>query len=187
MVTNSYYVPGTALTPITLAKAKKQLRLEVDFTEEDDLIQSYIDSALIIAENYINRALSPRKFVLEMDRFENPFQFSQNNIDDTIDKVEYFAPGETEASLLADTEYKARTSIYIECKEIKFKTTPTTDSRDDAVIITINQGFTSATDIPKPIVQAMLLIISDMYERRDDKEIGTNSAANALMRPYRKY
>jgi hypothetical protein len=185
MVTNSYYTPGTPLVDvITLETAKKQLRIDPSFTEENDLISSYIVAALAVCENFIGRSINPRLYTVELDGFDSTFEFSQNYDNDTVPSVEYYAPGSDTAVNLEENKYKLRNSTTIECKQIKFTDIPATDKRDDAVIITIQQGFDT---IPTPITQAMLLIISDMYERRDDREVGLNSASNALLRPYRKY
>jgi hypothetical protein len=88
---------------------------------------------------------------------------------------------------LTAEEYKLRKGVTVETKEITFLTTPDLEKKDDAVIVTINQGWVTA-DVPKPLIQAMKLYVSDMYERREDRgEVGYNSAATALMRPYRKF
>ena len=42
---------------VTLAEAKLHLRVEIDETAEDTLIQSYIDAAESAAAQYLNRAL----------------------------------------------------------------------------------------------------------------------------------
>jgi hypothetical protein len=88
---------------------------------------------------------------------------------------------------MEDTNYKLRKSSTIGCKEIKFESYPETAERDDAVIIEIQQGYEPET-LPKPIYQAILLMVTSMYERREDiGEIGNNSASRSLMRPYRNY
>ena len=187
MITSSKYIPGTPLVDvITLDLAKQQLKIEPDFNEEDILIEGYIAAAIEVVENYLGRAIHPRQFVLELDKFDLEVEFAKCWENDAIDSINYYAPGETETLALADSNYVLRNSSTINCKLLKFKTITPTDSRDDAVIITIAQGLTVET-IPAPLKQAMLLILSDMYEKRDDREIGVNSSANALMRPYRRF
>ena len=45
-----------------------------------------------------------------------------------------------------------------------------------------------ATTCPKPVVSAILLVVGDLYARREDRgEVGHNSAANSLCRPYKKW
>lgn len=192
MVTH-FYTTTTATTPlVTLAKAKKQLRIEASFTEEDDLIEACIDAAQVACQDYINRSIAERNLVLECDKFSNEITFERNYENDVITKIEYYAPGETTLTLLPDTFYKLRKSNIVECFDIKFQPAlsgvemPETDIRDDAVIVTIKQGFTLA-ECPKPIIQAINLRLSDFFERREDREQGNNPASNNLLRPYRKF
>jgi hypothetical protein len=186
MVNHFYTTITAAASLITLEKAKKQLRLDAGSTDEDDLIQSYIDAAQIACENFVNRGISKRDFVMELSAFETPVTFERNYENDVITKIEYYAPGETALTLLPASQYQLRKSNTVECFDIKFSSILETAKRDDAVIITISQGFDLAS-CPKPILQAMNLRLSDFYERREDREQGSNPASNNLLRAYRKY
>lgn len=186
MVTHFYTTITGTTSLITLEKAKKQLRLDASMTDEDDLIQGYIDSAQEAVQNFINRAITKQSFVMELNKFESPLVFQCNYENDTIAKIEYYAPGETDLTLLPSDQYKLQKANISECYEIKFYSTPETAERDDAVIITISQGFTLA-ECPKPLLQAMQLRLSDFYERREDREQSNNPASNNLARAYRKY
>lgn len=186
MVTHFYTTITGTYSLLTLVKAKKQLRIELEFTDENELIQSYIDAAQSACENFINRSIAKRQFIMECDTFSTPITFERNYENDVITKIEYYAPGATEKTVLPANQYLLRKSNTIECFDIKFLSLPETDKRDDAVVITIEQGFT-ASECPKPILQAINLRLSDFYERREDRDIGINSAANSLLRAYRKY
>jgi len=182
-----FYTSVTAEAPIlSLEKAKKQLRLDADNTDEDDLITSYIDAAQVACEDYINRGIGKRNFIMELRAFPENIIFERNYENDVITKVEYYAPGATALTILAVDQYKLRNSNIVECFDIKFLSLPETDKRDDAVIVTVEQGFALA-QCPKPILQAINLKLSDFYERREDREQGNNPASNNLLRKYRKY
>lgn len=186
MITH-FYTATTAEAPIlSLEKAKKQLKVELSNTDEDDLITSYIDAAQVSCEDYINRAIGKRNFIMELSAFENSVTFARNYENDVIAKVEYYAPGATTLTALAADQYKLRNSNIVECFDIRFLSLPETDKRDDAVIITVEQGFTLAK-CPTTILQAIKLKLSDFYERREDREQGNNPASNNLLRKYRKY
>ena len=186
MVTHFYTTPITTTPLLTLAKAKKQLRVEATFTEEDDLIESYIDAAQVACQDFINRSIAERSLILEVSDFKSPITFERNYENDTITKIEYYAPGATTLTTLAADQYQLRKSNIIECFDIKFLSIPETDIRDDAVIVTIKQGFALAI-CPKPIIQAINLRLSDFFERREDREQGNNPASNNLLRAYRKF
>lgn len=186
MVTHHYTVITGTTSLVTLAKAKKQLRIEASFAAEDDQIESYIDAAQVACQDYINRSIAERNLILELDSFQDKETFACNYENDTITKIEYYKPGETTLTTLAADQYQLRKSSIIECFDIKFLSKPETDKRDDAVIVTIKQGFALA-NCPKPIIQAINLRLSDFYERREDREQGNNPASNNLLRPYRKF
>lgn len=182
MITNVEFTPGT-LAVVTLAQAKKQLRIESSFTDEDDLIQSYIDAAVVNCENYIGGHIIPGDLVLTYDKFSSPVVFEAFPLK-SITAVKYYA-NDTEVTL-ADTKYaltKQNDKVY----KLRFKEDlPTTDTRFDAVKITIACGFAGNT-IPKPIVQAIKLQIADMYEIREDRKEMLSTAAMSLLRPYKKF
>ncbi len=190
-VTNYFFTKDTGLSPfVTLAKAKKQLRLETAFTDEDDLVTDYIEAATIAAQDYLNKKLFKGVLTMECDAFANPFVFTQSDDSDTVASVKYYAKdgdGDTLTEIV-NTKYKLRKSSSVGCKEIKFTDdAPAIETRDDAVIIKINQGFAVA-DLPKPIYQAIMLMVTSMYEKREDiGEIGFNQASKNLMRPYRNF
>jgi hypothetical protein len=185
MITH-YYTANIEETPLlTLAQAKKQCKVSDDLTYEDDLIDSFNSSAQIACENYINRSIATRNFVMQSSLFFSPVTFQRNYENDVISKIEYYAPGEDTLTVLSVDQYQLRNSSTLECFDIKFLSMPATAIREDAVIITIAQGFTVAT-CPKPILQAIRLQLSSAYVYREDGN-GNSTASTNLLRPYRKY
>ena len=186
MLTNWYTKQIAEVPIITLAEAKTQLKVDADLDYEDDLITLNISAAQDAVSNFINRNIAKSIFVMEYNKFESRITFARNYENDTIAKVEYYAPGNAELTLMLEVDYKLQNSSTLECFDIKFLTQPLTDKRDDAVIITINQGFETES-LPAPLKQAMMLRLSDFYERREDRDVQNNPASNILARAYRKY
>jgi len=173
MVTDSYYQNEQKTECVTLAQAKKHLKISASNILEDDLIQGYIAAATVDRQNYINRSIDTREYVMEVSQFETVC-FTANYDNDAVAKIEYYAPGETALTTLDADSYKLRPGDIVGTKKITFTNPPATEKRNDAVKITIKQGI--------------FLLISDMYERREDRgDIGYNSAADSKCRPYRKY
>ncbi|KQS45917.1 hypothetical protein ASG38_15010 [Flavobacterium sp. Leaf359] len=170
---------------VTLAQAKKHLKVDADFTEEDDLIETYIGSAQANAEGYIGKAVGSQRLVIVIPGFESVIFAASLN--DTVEKVEYYPDGDDSMETLSEESYSLR-KHGLEAQELKFRDPlPALSVRDDAVKVTIKRGF-SASDCPKPIKQAIHLMVGDSYERREDRgEIGYNSASASLMRQYRKW
>jgi len=176
-------LPENPLQVITLEQAKKQLRVEEEFVEEDDLIQGYIDAALLVVENYINGDIQEKQLVIHLDKFQESLVFEAYPIQQ-IESVEYYQNEEKE-TLSLDSYYTSAQNL--KQTKLVFKEQPNTDDREDAVIITVSIGYSDAGEVPAPLKQAMLLQISDMYERRENRLDVVATAAQALMRPYRKY
>lgn len=186
MITDSFYQNEQPTECVTLVMAKKHLRVSASNTSEDDLIQSYIDAATADRQNYIGRSVDAREFILESSQFEN-ISFMANDANDNVVKIEYYAPGQTTLTELDPLNYKLRTGDIVGTKTIKFINPPLSENQNNAVIVTIGQGW-ETDKVPTPFKQAILLLVGDMYERREDRgEIGTNRAADSLTRAYRKY
>ena len=182
MVTNDQFTPGT-LTVVTLAQAKKQLNIEDSFTDQDTLIESYIDASVENCENFIGGHIIPGDLVLQLDKFDDPVIFEAIPVK-SITSVKYYADG-NEVTL--SPEKYALTKQSETVFKLRFKEDlPTTDKRFDAVTITVACGFTD-NKIPKPIVQAIKLQIADMYTIREDRKELLSTQAMSLLRPYKKY
>lgn len=174
------------LTILSLANAKEQLRLESSFTDEDDLITAYIATAVANCENYMNMHLQPKTMVLQFDNFQN-YIFETYPL--TVDNVKYYKLGNAVLTTVETSDYYI-TRPNTKSSKLVFKPDAPTDedyNRPDAVIVTCSVGYTDAADIPEPIIQAIKLQVSDMYERREDRAEIPVKASQGLMRPYRNY
>lgn len=184
MVTDVKFTAVDGVVIVSLEKAKKQLRIEASFTDEDDLIQGYIDAAVGASEDYIGGHILEKIMVLKLDRFDNPFVFEVFPIQ-SIESVKYFPKYGTSETTMPDTNYNL-TSVNPKVSKISFKTIPETEERYDAVTISVKVGI-EVSKMPKPIIQAILLQISDMYERREDRTEVNLTVGTGLLRPYKKF
>jgi uncharacterized phiE125 gp8 family phage protein len=183
MITDIQITAGTSVDVVTLAKAKKHLRVDADFTDEDDLIQDYIDTAVAQAENYIGGHIADKNIVIKMTGFDNPLVFEAFPVK-AVTSVKYFEQGDETEKTMDAVNYTltAETSKRF---AIRFKgDLPTVQDRFDAVTVTINVGMET---IDKPIAQAVLLMVADMYERREDRAEVFSTAAMSLLRSYKKF
>ncbi len=168
-------------TPVTLERAKKHLQLESDFTDDDELIQGCIDGAVSDREGYLDRELYEQRVY-----YPSAFcGFDMEAWADASATVEYAVPNEDEGvdyETLPSENYIFRKLGASTCR-IDFRgELPVLPSVARPVRITVN------TTCPKAVVAAILLVIGDLYERREDRGgVGNNSAANNLCRNFRKY
>jgi uncharacterized phiE125 gp8 family phage protein len=185
MVTDVKFTPNELSVIVTLAKAKKQLRIEPGFVDEDDLIESYIDSAVVMAEDYIGGHIQEKNMIIKLTAFDNPLVFEAHPLQ-SVDSVKYWPlSGGVEATM--DSGDYSLTSANSKVFNLRFKgEIPDVADRFDGVTITVKVGNATAKT-PKPIVQAILLFIADMYERREDRGAVVSTAAMSLLRPYKKF
>lgn len=183
MITNTVITPATSFEVVTLALAKQQLRIESDFTAEDTLIQTMIDAAVIAAEDYMGCKIVDSDVVLNLDQLE-----VVTNIPlpvRSVTSLKYFPSSGAEVTM-PDTDYKLLRFGKENGIRITTYWIPETDTRYDAVTIAFKTGYTAGT-VPKPIIQAVLLQISDMYDRREDRVEVPLTAATKLLRPYKLF
>lgn len=165
---------------VALDLVKKHLRIEPDYTDDDELIKVYIESAIDQVVNFTERPLVLQRTVYTTNKFED-FVFERKALNDTIEKIEYQATSEGESLVLPGTSYSV-TQQGSELFKVTFKEKPAAVN----VQIFITQGYT-ATDLPKVIKQAIFLLVTDAYERRENNAAVINSKAKNLLQPYRKW
>lgn len=183
MITNIVITPAESYVVVSLALAKQQLRIESDFTAEDTLIQSMIDAAVGAAEDYMGAKIVDSDVVMNLDTLE-----AFTNIPmpvRTFTSLKYFPTSGSEVTM-PDTDYKLLKCGKENGIRITTQTVPSTDVRYDAVTMGFKTGYASGT-VPKPIIQAVLLQISDMYDRREDRVEVPLTASTKLLRPYKLF
>ena len=68
MITNAI-ITDLASSVLPLSIVKKHLRIESDFTDEDDLILAYTEAAIAHCENFIGGHIFTKSFKIEADEF----------------------------------------------------------------------------------------------------------------------
>ena len=180
MITDVVVIPGET-TVASLEMAKKHLRIEPTFTDEDDLIAAYINAAVSYCESFTGTDISGTA-TIKMDDLPLRFKLPVFPVK-TITSVSYFPSVGTDAITLPGTSY-ALMSVEKSAYLTLTVDAPNVATRWDAAIIVCEVGY---EEIPKPIVQAVLLLIGDMYERREDRSEITSTVADKLLRAYKLY
>ncbi len=190
-----------AVEPITLEEAREHLRVTPYGSPlahpDDDYIAALIVAARQWCEQYLRRALATQSIAVVVDELkgsiELPFSPAQ-----AIDSITYIdTAGATQT--LATSVYQL--DNYSEPPMVKLKFDqdwPTTRDQEDAATITYTAGYTEGESpntfpLPGVIRAAMLLIIGNLYENRQEDVLhGSKHAFNslpmgvyALLQPYR--
>jgi len=161
-------------TIVTLQAAKDYLR--VDYSEDDTLIQSLIDTARIRLEQYASVAMTARtlKVVAYVDEFiELPYAPIN-----TISLVEYWDGEDWVAMTVGD--YRVLGDTY---KKVYF-----TSPLMSVFRFTYTCGYATT---PESMKTALLKMVGDLYEYRESSVESSKPSANLttayeLMKPYKR-
>ena len=186
-------VTAAAEQPVTLAEAKAHLRVLT--TDEDSLIGALVAAAAAHLEGrsgVLGRALVTQTWDVRFDRF--PFAGNNGRIElplpplQSVTSVKYLDFTGTEVTLAAD-QYAVDTGHMIgRLRPAYGLTWPSTRDEDGAVRIRFVAGYGSASAVPTPIKQAILLLVGHWWINREaagDAKGPLAFAVDALTTPYR--
>lgn len=169
-------VTPPALEPFSAAEVKAQLRISI--STEDALIDRMVLTARTEMENYLRRALINQTWKVKFDRFPSDwcryFEIPYPKLQ-TLTHVKYYDP-DGGLTTWPTTEYESfNNTSPARIALLPDKTWPITQiQRMQAVEVQYVAGYgANKTDIPKPIMEAMLLRIGDFYENRENLVLGT--------------
>jgi len=163
--------------PVTLAEAKAQLRIEDGFTLDDDYIQGLISAARDRVEQYCNRFFTAQTITMV---WNEPMPLGVISIPypdlTAVTAIQYVEDGSLNTVDPAD--------YYVDLIAQKITGSfPTAD----------NYRITATTSAPAEISgvkQAILMIVTDLYELRTETAVGVsladNPAVKAMLYPYRE-
>ena len=177
-------VTAPVLEPLTLEEAKKHLRLEPEFTDDDDYVRGLLAAVKDWAEGETSKALLTQTLKLRLDRFpygrriylpRPPLQtvtgityLDTNNVLQTLGTALYQVNG---ARVTPDQH--APCGYILPAYGAWW---PTTYPVTEAVSITYVAGWLSVEAVPQRIKQAMLLMLGDLYENRERIVTGASVA-----------
>lgn len=140
-------------TLVTLAEAKRQCRLDPSFTLDDDELTDMTLVCTELAQSYTKRLLTVGSVSVEVEENKSVIQLPWGNVT-TIDEV-----------LLDDTATTAFTFSPI-TQKLKI----TSGVAFSNIKVTYTAGYTT---LPMKAKQGILVMISTMYNNREDVATGT--------------
>lgn len=156
--------------PITLEEAKHFMRILED--DDDTLIESMIIGAREYAENYTNRQLMSATFELTTDIIYSGFKLPKSPVQ-SITKIEYMDEDGV-YQVLDTSDYYSYIDNEITKLDVNILPTYKDDKR--AFKITFVSGYDT---VPNSIISFMKVLISTMYENREQYIIGVSANTNA--------
>lgn len=164
-------VTAPAYEPISLQEAKDHLR--VTGTDDDALIESKVTAVRMAVEDFLRRRLVTQTLDWRFDAFpdadclETPVP---------IQSVTSIAYTDTAGDLQTWSTALYEVDVYAEPGRIApvyGETWPFTQPMLNAIAIRIVAGYGTPPSVPRPIVEAMLLLLGSAYEHREETITGT--------------
>lgn len=179
-----------SVEPVSLTEAKAQLRL--DTSDHDTLVSGLIKGARQYLEEILNRAFISQVWDLYLDEFPGATEIVLPKSPLASVAGVYYTPDGSSEATFAASNYQV--DAYSEPGRIVLKDTASWpgDSLQNAngVRVRFTAGYgTSSTNVPEPLRQAMLLLISQWYDNPVSYEVGpvmaTPFSVKALIAPYK--
>lgn len=173
-----------ASEPLSLSEVKAWLK--VDSSTDDDLIDILIASARQEVERYCQLALLPQTIVETFDHFYSyGLRLSVSPLI-SVSGITYLPPGENSAATLSTDLYGVHPSerpplVYRKA----YATFPTVESQMAVINVTYQAGYADADAVPAGIKRAMLMLIADSYQNRQDHIKQLPTAVEYRLAPYR--
>jgi len=171
--------------PLTLADAKAHLR--VDFSADDDTINALITAARQAVETHCRLSLMPQVRQLTYQGFKQINYIAYGPVR-LIDSIKYLDPWGDEQALDPALYVLHKNDDYDYFTVKPTKNLPDVGDFENAITVEYQAGYATAGAIPRPLLQAMLLHIGDMYENRERNMLvasfANTGAYEALLSPY---
>lgn len=170
--------------PWTLAEVKSYLK--IDDSNEDTMLSTLIKGARMVAESYLNQGLITQTITEKLDRLSNPTIYLSVSPVIAVSSFQY-ANSENTTATFAATDYVVDTFSKPARLNLGYgKTWPTLYGNINDVTITYTVGYgTESSAVPFQIRQAILLMVADTYENRQDYVKRLPTASQYLLDQYR--
>ncbi len=165
-----------------LKRIKQHLKIEEDFTLEDDLLNVYTAAAVDYVEEYLSYLVFPRRCEVTGMSFDDVKGF-KNQLITKINSVKYLNENGS-VQILQKDKYRLVEIDKFENKIefIESKLPQVKGDSYDAVMMDLDLGY---KEVPKSIIQAVYLLIADFYEYRTNRPKVGNDAVKNLLSTYR--
>ena len=185
----------TIQTAWAVTKAQALAHLHITSTDEDTYVESFlIKAAQEACENFTGRKFNDGKYDYYLDEFPNGADLAgviylpyspAKALDASYDFiVKYYNTSDVETTLTQDTDYRSDI-IHSPPRVVPIDSWVETYDKINAVKISFQTGYTSPDFIPVAAIEAMYLLIGDMYLHREDSVRRFPTAVQRLLMPLR--
>lgn len=167
-------ISAPAETPITLAEAKAQIRLESSVTADDDLLTAIIEAATESVQAATGLQLVTATWELALDSFADVGTLPKVPLA-AITSIKYDDEDDVEQTVSTDV-YGSQTPRYLPGSVyLKDGQSWPSDVLGDpgAVRVRYTAGYGAASDVPSDLKCAVKMMVGHLYENREAVVIGT--------------
>jgi uncharacterized phiE125 gp8 family phage protein len=176
-----------ASEPVSLEAAKAHLRVDSD--DDDTLIGGFILAAVGHLDGYtglLGRCIITQVWVQKFDDWRAIMRLPFADVQGVV--LNYFDENDVEQTVSSTlyTLFQDGLGNYIRFKD-DF-TDPSVGPDYGGISATMTCGFGAAGDVPRPLMEAMLLHIGTLYKYRETlgERVAPNMAFESLISPYRR-
>jgi len=185
MIRTSKAVKTAAATnAVSLSDAKAHLR--VDHTDEDDLITDLITAAQAQVEAYTNRVLITSTHYLYLTDFPSGGIVLPLAPVTSITSVKYVTGG-SDVTWDSSNYYYSINELPVNVSSVGDSAPGVDEDVFPAVTVEYVAGYADQDAVPAALKQAVLLLVADMYEYRQDAPRERFTAWKSLCYPYRVF
>jgi|MDTE01.1.fsa_nt_gb uncharacterized phiE125 gp8 family phage protein len=153
--------------PVTLAELKEQLRIEISTTEDDTFLEGLIASSRQAVEALLGKVLIDQTVVAKLNEFpkEEYFELPTPPVS-SVTSITYY-DDDNAIQTLASADYSL--NDYCDPQRIVRNTDvdwPTTYDRWDAITVTYQAGYATASAVPASIKTVIKMLAAETYENR---------------------
>ncbi|CAL2095851.1 conserved protein of unknown function [Tenacibaculum sp. 190524A02b] len=168
-------------TLISLNQAKKHLKIEEDFSIDDDLILLYLDSCVSYLESFLGYKVLKNNCTIYSSSFLEVEEFSRELVGSIL-SIRYLSES-GEEEIMSNEMYRLVKVDKFENKIEFLNDLPKVASSHKAVVVECTVGLEK---VPKVFKQAILLMMGDFYEFRSNRMVKSNDAVSNLLSTHRK-
>lgn len=161
--------------PVSLAEARAHLRLATgQATDQNPTITRQIKAAREHAEAFTKRAIMLQTLRFTRDSFPAGELVLPRPPLVAVSQIRYLDPTTGAMTVLAGSEYSIDASVAPgRVRPAYGKSWPTTREFYGAVEVTYTAGFADVDEVPEDLKQAVLMLVSHLYENREPEISGT--------------
>ncbi len=175
------------IEPVTLAEARAHAR--VDDTADNSLVSALITAARRAAEAYTRRALITQSWAMYLDQAptENYFELPKAPLVG-ISSIVTYSDADAPTTFASSNYYVDLISKPGRVVLRSTATWPTFTRVSNGFVVNFVAGYgATGSDVPADIRQAILMIVSHLYENRGDTDAEMPRVAQTLLDPYKDW